>query len=374
MKPRRVVTVLLPAVSGLSRDLVRGIAEYAEAQGDWHLVLELYGMVRPDSFQAIQQGDGVLTESLLPLSNPVSPQWKIPVVGLQDLQLLRHGPVVSTDNPATGRMAGEYFLEKGMTHLAYVSYAEGNQTEQGLRATAAASEVSCQSYYLGGEKPELDVRARKRLMNWFEALPVPTGVLFRDDQLARKFMDFLPAAWLPERMGLLGIGNDPLICGLARPGLSSIERDGRTIGRKAAELLHRIMDGEDLPASPHLIPPSHVVERDSTGIEYTPDPLVTRAVRRMEEHLQNPESIEALARALGSSRRTLERRFERALGRSVWRERRHLQIRRARHFLRNTDKSLAWISDHCGFSSPPQFSRVFHEEVGVTPRKYRMGK
>lgn len=366
--------MLLPAVSGLSRDLVRGIAEYAEAQGDWHLVLELYGMVRPDSFQAIQQGDGVLTESLLPLSNPVSPQWKIPVVGMQDLRLLKHGPVVSTDNPATGRMAGEYFLEKGMTHLAYVSYAEGNQTEQGLRATAAASEVSCQSYYLGGEKPELDARARKRLMNWFEALPVPTGVLFRDDQLARKFMDFLPAAWLPERMGLLGIGNDPLICGLARPGLSSIERDGRTIGRKAAELLHRMMDGEALPSSPHLIPPSHVVERDSTGIEYTPDPLVTRAVRRMEEHLQNPESIEALARALGASRRTLERRFERALGRSVWRERRHLQIRCARHFLRNTDKSLAWISDHCGFSSPPQFSRVFHEEVGVTPRKYRMGK
>ncbi len=174
MKPRRVVTVLLPAVSGLSRDLVRGIAEYAETQGDWHLVLELYGMVGPNSFRAIQQGTGVLTESLLPLSNPASPQWEIPVVGMQDLRMLKHGPVVSSDNPATGRMAGEYFAEKGMTHLAYVSYAKGNQTEKGLREAAAAAGLSCQSYYLGDEKPELDVRARKRLMHWFESLPVPS--------------------------------------------------------------------------------------------------------------------------------------------------------------------------------------------------------
>ena len=373
MKAKRVVTVLLPAVSGLSRNLVRGIADYAEQQGDWHLVLELYGMVQDENFRAIQKGDGILTESILPTSPLPSPRWKIPLVGMQNQRLLKHGPVVSSDNVAMGRMAGEYFVEKGMTHLAYVSYAEGNQSEQGLRQVAAEKNLELKSYYLGNEKPHLDPTARRRLWQWFENLPAPTGILFRDDQLAHKLMNLLPREWVPERLALLGIGDDPLVCDLCRPRLSSMARDGRSIGRKAAELLHRLMDGEDLPFTTHLMPPGQIVERASTGIDYTPDPLVTKAVRWINDHLAEATTVEEICRAVRTPRRSLERRFTETLGRTVWQERRHRQIRKAKELLRHTDKPLGWISDACGFGSPQQFSRTFTQEVGTNPRRYRRG-
>jgi LacI family transcriptional regulator len=373
MKTKRVVTILLPAVSGTSRDLVRGIADYASEMGDWHLVLHLWGSVGREDFESIQRGDGVLCETPVPTSVIRAPRWDIPMVGMQDPALLDQGPVVCNDNRVLGRMAGEYLVEKGLTHLAYVSYRDGNVTEEGFRQSAEAAGLPIHVYYLHGEQPELDEGARRRLLDWFEALPAPTGVLFREDYLAYKLMDWLPAEWMPERLALLGIGNDPLVCELARPTLSSVDREARAIGRRAAELLQRMMDGETVPRELHLMPPGHVVERQTTGLDFTPDPLVTRAVRLMEETLEDSMSALEVCRRVGASRRTLERRFSEALGRTIWQQQRHLQIRRARDLLRHGDKPLGYISDVCGFSNPQQFSKAFRQAVGVTPREYRNG-
>lgn len=372
MKTKRVVTVLVPAVSGASRDLVRGIADFAAERGDWHLVLHLWGAVRRRDFLAIQQGDGVLCELPVASSEIRRPTWEIPMVGMQDVRLLEQGPVVGTDNAALGGLAADYLIEKGLTHLAYVSYRDGGETERGFRAAAENAGIQMFSFYLGADKPELDPAARQRFLSWIETLPPPAGVLFREDYLAYQLMDWLPKEWVPEHLALLGIGNDPLVCEIARPTLSSVEREARAIGRKAAELLECRMEGEEVERKLYLLPPGPVVERQTTGVEYTPDPLVTRAVRWMEERLEGPGTVDELCRAVGASRRTLERRFTRALGRTVWQHRRHLQIRRAKELLRHSEKPAGWISDACGFGNPQQFSKAFREEVGTTPRAYRM--
>jgi LacI family transcriptional regulator len=330
--------------------------------------------VSETDYQALLKGDGVLFEDVLSNSERVSPRGlPIPAVGMQNIHLLDRAPVVCSDNLAVGRMAAQYLSNKGLTRLAYVSYNEGNFTEAGFREAAEAQNSPVQSYYLGNEKPELDSIARRRLLDWFEALPPTTGVLFRDDYLAYKVMDWLPPEWIPERLGLLGIGNDPLVCEITRPTLSSIEREGQAIGRKAAELLHRMMEGETVERRLHLMPPGHVVERQTTGLDFTADPLVTRALRLMVSRLEDPQTLPELCRSVGASRRTLERRFSDVLGMTVWEQHRHLQIRRAKDLLRNSDKPLNLVSDRCGFTNPQQFSKVFHKAVGVTPRDYRRG-
>jgi len=372
MSARRVVSMILPAVSGSSRNLVRGIVDYAAEQGDWHLVLHLWGKVSQQNLASVFQGDGLLFEEVLSSSEMELPAvLPIPAVGMQNDSLVSSAPVVANDHAALGHMAGEYLVEKGLTHLGYVSYMQGNRTEAGFRDAAAQRGIPVESYYLHGDQPELDAAARMRLMEWFQSLPAPTGVLFREDFLAYKVMDWLPREWIPERLGVMGIGNDPLICEITHPTLTSVDRDALAIGRRAAELLHRMMDGEAVKKKVHRLPPGHVVERQSTGLEYTPDPLITRAIQIMKTRMEHPPGVEELCRELHSSRRTLERRCKQAMGRTVWQQQRHLQISKAKDLLLYSEKTLAYISDVCGFRSPQQFSKGFREAVGDTPRGYR---
>lgn len=132
------------------------------------------------------------------------------------------------------------------------------------------------------------------------------------------------------------------------------------------------MDGEKVSRELHLMPPGHVVERQTTGLDFTPDPMVTRAVRLMEETLEDSMSTMEVFRRVEASRRTLERKFTDPLGR-IWQQQRHLQIRRAKDLPRHGGKPLEFISDACGFGNPQHFSKAYRQAVGVTPRDYRSG-
>jgi AraC family transcriptional regulator len=49
-------------------------------------------------------------------------------------------------------------------------------------------------------------------------------------------------------------------------------------------------------------------------------------------------------------------------------------VRRAKALLDLSDKGITEIGLEVGFSSASYFSRVFHEEVGVSPSAYRQGE
>ena len=88
--------------------------------------------------------------------------------------------------------------------------------------------------------------ARRRLRRWLVELPEPCGLMAAHDSLARRLIDLCAQASrrVPESIAILGVDDDPLLCQLTTPPLSSIVLDSKGAGYAAAEQPDAIMSGK----------------------------------------------------------------------------------------------------------------------------------
>jgi LacI family transcriptional regulator len=175
---------------------------------------------------------------------------------------------------------------------------------------------------------------------------------------------------VPEEVGILGIGNDPLLCEGTRPALSSVAMDEKGTGAAALRVLLAKIDGGEVPKRT-LLGPGRLVLRESTALVRPGDSLVTRAVELMRGHLEGGMDLDGLARRTGTSRRTLIRHFQRTLGRNpgaVWRE---LRLQTAMRMLSASDEPLSGIAQDCGFTDQAHLTRVMKAAIGETPAAFR---
>ena len=84
-----------------------------------------------------------------------------------------------------------------------------------------------------------------------------------------------------------------------------------------------------------------------------------------------PISVDDVMQQVSTSRRNLERRFRRELGRSLLGEIRRMHMARAMNLLRNTDLDIPSVARESGFASAIRFSTVFRELAGMPPTQYR---
>jgi LacI family transcriptional regulator len=199
------------------------------------------------------------------------------------------------------------------------------------------------------------------------------GILTFDDKLGERVLTACHWAELavPGQVAILGIGNDDLISKLTWPPLSSIDVPAERIGFEAADILRRAMAGMPIEEPRKKIPPTGVTMRGATALLAVEDPLVESAARFIREHAGEVIGIEHVARFLGISRRTLDRRFERALGRSTHEELAAIRMEKARLLLSESQDTVARIAAACGFLTAASFSRSFHRQIGCWPVEYR---
>ena len=92
----------------------------------------------------------------------------------------------------------------------------------------------------------------------------------------------------------------------------------------------------------------------------------------LERHLaEQPFPWPALARALGASSRTLQRRFLEALGQTPSVVLQRMRLARARDLLRDPSRSIGDVAAACGFASQAHFATLFRASAGVTPTAWR---
>lgn len=94
-------------------------------------------------------------------------------------------------------------------------------------------------------------------------------------------------------------------------------------------------------------------------------------IRHMEENVETPVSMSELASVAGTSIRQLERRFEKAAGRSPLAFYRSLRLRRSKIMVEQSATPIAEIAFACGFNSSSNFARMFQREFGTSPRCLR---
>jgi transcriptional regulator GlxA family with amidase domain len=101
------------------------------------------------------------------------------------------------------------------------------------------------------------------------------------------------------------------------------------------------------------------------------DPVLVGAIRLMEENIEAPLPIEAIAAGVGIGSRELLRRFRGTLKLSPKAYYTILRLALARRLLEHTDHPMSTIAATCGFGSASAFARAFRERFGVNPSSFR---
>ena len=143
------------------------------------------------------------------------------------------------------------------------------------------------------------------------------------------------------------------------------------VGHGAAALLDRLLRRGKAPKYPLLLPPIGVATRQSSDILAIQDPEVAAAVRVIRDHAHEPLRTRDVLDAATVSRRSLERRFRKALGRGIGEEIRRCHVERAQTLLAATDLPMPEVARLSGFGDAKHLSVVFRRETGSPPTAYR---
>jgi LacI family transcriptional regulator len=177
---------------------------------------------------------------------------------------------------------------------------------------------------------------------------------------------------VPEQIGIIGVDNDELVCELSAPTLSSVTLNCEQVGFEGAKILDSVLAGKKPDPAEILVEPINVVPRQSTDAVGIDDPVVAAALRFIREHVCEAISVADLSRRAFVSRRALEIRFEKVLGRPPHEEILRCRMARARELLINTDMKLSAISTASGFSSIRYMHRTFQRKLKQTPGEFRI--
>jgi transcriptional regulator GlxA family with amidase domain len=121
------------------------------------------------------------------------------------------------------------------------------------------------------------------------------------------------------------------------------------------------------------------IQREGGQSQYSPyvglrkdqDPIVSKVLRYVTEHITDTLSIEQLASAVSVSRRTFSRLFSKyaKVTPSAFVE--QVRVDAARKLLEETDAPLKTVAFNCGFHSATHMRAIFFRRLNVTPRQYR---
>ena len=101
------------------------------------------------------------------------------------------------------------------------------------------------------------------------------------------------------------------------------------------------------------------------------DPRIARVLAFMREHFADKITAEQLAVVSGTSRSSFSRLFREAVGQSAYQHLTALRLENALRLLEQTVIPITEIAFESGFGQPAQFTTVFRERFGVSPRAWR---
>ncbi len=104
----------------------------------------------------------------------------------------------------------------------------------------------------------------------------------------------------------------------------------------------------------------------------TGDALVDSAVLYIWNHSHRVLDVPVLAERMGVSRRTLETRFQRALGATILQEINRVRLERAEELLANTQVPVSDVVGLSGFGSAEAMRKTFLKQRGMRPSDVRI--
>lgn len=374
------VALLLESDMAFDRAIARGVGEYIRSHTGWVVLMDPMTKASIESLQHWNP-DGILTSIHLPEIDEIASISEIPVVGFGSYSEEQDGHlpfrIVTSSQTEIGRLAAQYFINKGMRNFAFCGGDETalwcRQRQDGFVEELQKNGHSCDVYQLDCPAPASMPDAIRSLGSWLESLPKPTGVFVFFDGWARWVLDacVLQKLQVPQEVSVLGVDNDRWLCELSQPRLSSIDPNVMTAGYQAADILNRLMHGENSIPKVTYVDPSKVEERDSSNYLAFEDQEVAFAVRYIKEHACDPITPTDVLKVTGMSNSTAYRKFMKGIGRSIHSEIQRIQMDRVKELLTTTNLSVTAVAQKAGFENIRYLTKVFRDETGLTPTEFR---
>ena len=205
------------------------------------------------------------------------------------------------------------------------------------------------------------------------SLPAGTAMQCFNDEVALRILSVCNRVGIrvPQDLAVLGLDNDPLVCALTRPGLSSIETNAFQHGYEAARILSGLLEGCPPERRERPVPVRRVVERGSTDAVACRHPVVRDAVQRIRESSMGGLNIKALLDEIGVSRSALDTYFRREFGQTAREYLMRHRLEGAAELLRTTSLPQTEVAKRSGFLTASHFNRAFRTAFGQTPGSFR---
>jgi LacI family transcriptional regulator len=376
---RRSVALLIESSNAYARGLLQGIIDYQRQHDAWSIYLpEQDRGASPPKWIQNWQGDGVIARIETDEIARVVRRIGIPVVDVSAARRMEQIPWVETDDAQVALLAAEHLVERGFVHFAFCGDTKFNWSTWRSEAFVAALQArgfDCNVFQMPAHKSGTRswLQEKRHLAKWIKSLPKPVGMMACYDIRARQVLDICRdlEIMVPDDIAVLGVDNDPIVCNLAFPSLTSVIPDAVGAGYRAAELLEKMMQGGESNQESHLMRPLGIETRQSTDIYAVSDEDIRAAAKFIRDHACNGITVVDILREIPLSRRVFESRFQKATGKTPHEAILSQRLRRVEQLLRESDLSLEAIAVKTGFEHPEYMNVVFRKHFKEPPGRYR---
>jgi len=274
-------------------------------------------------------------------------------------------------------MGAEHLLKKGFKNFAFCGFDDTiwsktrgeffcrKIAERGFETAFYGRPITTLQPYKGKEQTSL--------AKWLKKLPLPVGLMAANDHLGLQITKACQNSGLkiPEEVAVLGVSNHRLLCKLGYPPLSSIALSCEKAGYDSAVLMNKLMNGEKMKGQKIIIQPMHVVTRQSSDITVTADKEIQNALNFINQNRGKLILAADVIKSTGLSRRQLERRFKKTVGRSILGEITRVRVEQMAIMLAETHLPVEKIARSLGYNDAAHLARYFRHEKGLSPLAYR---
>ena len=370
------IILLLETSRAFGRQLIIGIARYSRLNGPWSFYKEPTDLKssiphltnwKPDG---IIMRDSLISKELLKLNIPT-------ILAIHDSKYPKDVPVIKTESFSIAKMASDHLLEKGFKNFAFCGFDNFDWSNE--RKKYFTRFISEAGYKADVYEASNTVKKRnweneqKHVSKWIKSLPKPVGIFACNDDRGQHILEVCKMNNLkvPEEVAVIGVDNDPIVCDIGDPPLTSIDLSVEAAGYEAAKLMDAMISNRKTTGDNILVSPSHIVQRQSSDILAINDGKVAMAINYIRENAKNKILVQDVVGTVGLSRRTLERRFKKNVHRSIYGEIQRVRIELISKLLIETDLPIYQIASLFNFTDIEHISRYFKTEKGIGLREFR---
>ena len=374
------VALIIETSKVYGRELLLGISRYIRQHGPWSTFSMERGQDDPDPpWLANWDGQGIITRSRDHTLCEQAARRGIPVVSLRHLHANPKFPTIFPDQQLIGERIATHLLERGFANFGYCGVDDEKRWER-LRRVAFTAIVTEHGHQINFYKPTYVrdfhknwEREQRLIGQWLQSLKKPVGIMASHDSQGVQLLDACRriGVKVPDEVAVVSVDNDPVLCELASPPLSSLDQNVSRIGFEAAATLDRMMKGEDVPTENYFFAPGEVVTRLSSDVIAVDDRSLSAAMRYIRKNALGTIDVGGIAKAAGQSRRSLEKKFTEAFGISPMGKVHEMRLLNLKRLLLETDHPLEYIARLSGFEYHEYMSRFFKKRTGTTPGQFR---